>query len=112
MRNGDANTRRDDLRAKIQQAVKDGDTQAFYQAFDEMVQCIGEDVLSQATEQIQAMQQAADTAVLTGRGVRQLDQPGAGLLSEGHFCHEGEDPKQALNNLGRSPARDGGGRGL
>ena len=37
MRNGDANTRRDDLRAKIQQAVKDGDTQAFYQAFDEMV---------------------------------------------------------------------------
>ena len=38
MRNGDKLTR-DELRAKIQQAVKDGDTQAFYQAFDQMVQC-------------------------------------------------------------------------
>ena len=99
MRNGDANTRRDDLRAKIQQAVKDGDTQAFYQAFDEMVQCIGEDVLSQATEQIQAMQQAADTAVLTGRGVRQLTSQERDYYQKVISAMKEKDPKQALNNL-------------
>ena len=99
MRNGDANTKRDALRAKIQQAVKDGDTQAFYQAFDEMVQCIGEDVLSQATEQIQAMQQAADTAVLTGRGVRQLTSQERDYYQKVITAMKEKDPKQALNNL-------------
>lgn len=99
MRNGDANTRRDTLRTKIQQAVKDGDTQAFYQAFDEMVQCIGEDVLSQATEQIQAMRQAADTAVLTGRGVRQLTSQERDYYQKVISAMKEKDPKQALNNL-------------
>lgn len=99
MRNGDANTRRDALRAKIQQAVKDGDTQAFYQAFDEMVQFIGEDVLNQATEQIQAMQQAADAAVLTGRGVRQLTSKERDYYQKVIAAMKEKDPKQALNNL-------------
>ena len=43
MRNNDALTR-DEIRAKIQQAIKDGNTDEFSVAFDEMIQNIGDDV--------------------------------------------------------------------
>lgn len=43
MRNNDKLTR-DEIRANIQQAVKDGDTEAFTKSFDQMILCIQEDI--------------------------------------------------------------------
>ena len=48
MQNNDTLTRQQ-LREKIQQAVKSGDTEAFTEAFNQMVEAIGQDVLPRPT---------------------------------------------------------------
>ena len=43
MKNADTLTR-DEIRAKLQEAIKSGDTDAFYQSFDLMLESIRDDV--------------------------------------------------------------------
>ena len=57
MKNADTLTR-DEIRAQLQEAIKAGDTDAFYQAFDLMIQSIGADVQQKAAEQMEKMQSA------------------------------------------------------
>lgn len=99
MRNGDYMQKREETRAKIQQAVKDGDTEAFYQAFDQMVDLIGQDVQQQAEERFREMQQQADTQVLAVRGVRQLTSKEKDFYQKVIAAMKEKDPKQALNNV-------------
>ena len=54
MNNNDKLTR-EELRSRIQQAVKDGDTQAFTEAFNQMVEVIGDDVMQQANSRLDEM---------------------------------------------------------
>ena len=63
---------RADIRAKMQEAVKAGDTQAFYDAFDLMLQDIQSDVMQRASAQIEQAKREVDSQILAARGVRQL----------------------------------------
>ena len=98
MRNNDALTR-DEIRAQIQQAIKDGNTDAFSVAFDEMIQNIGDDVQQRAAEQVEEMKQGLDTSVLTARGVRQLTSKEKVFYQKLIGAMKEKDPRQALNNL-------------
>lgn len=98
MRNNDKLTR-EELRAKIQQAVKDGDTQAFTDAFNQMVEVIGDDVMQQAADRLDEMRQAADTQVLAVRGVRQLTSKERDYYQKLSQAMRSKDPRQAVNNL-------------
>lgn len=99
MKNPDLQTRRTELRAQIQQAIKDGDTEGFYQRFDELVQLIGEDVQERASQQIEELRQAQDVRVLAARGVRQLTSKEREYYQAVMSAMRDKDPKQALNNV-------------
>lgn len=98
MHNNDRLTR-EELRAKLQQAVKDGDTQAFTDAFNQMVEVIGDDVMQQANSRLDEMQQAADSQVLAVRGVRQLTSKERDYYQKLSEAMRAKDPKQAVTNL-------------
>ena len=99
MKNGDYTTQRDLLRQKIQTAIKDGNTEGFYQAFDEMVQLIGDDVQERANQQIEEIRQSQDSRVLAARGVRQLTRKEREYYQAVMSAMRDKDPKQALNNV-------------
>lgn len=98
MHNNDRLTR-EELRAKLQQAVKDGDTQAFTDAFNQMVEVIGDDVMQQANARLDEMRQAADSQVLAVRGVRQLTSKERDYYQKLSEAMRAKDPKQAVTNL-------------
>lgn len=97
MKNADTLTR-DEIRAQLQEAIKAGDTDAFYQAFDLMIQSIGADVQQKAAEQMEKMQSANDTAILASRGVRQLTSQEKEYYQKFAEAARAKDPKQALVN--------------
>lgn len=97
MRNNDKLTR-DEIRGNIQQAVKDGDTEAFTKSFDQMILCIQEDIWQRAETQIDEMRQAADNRILSERGVRQLTSRERVIIRRLSPLRE-KDPRQAINNL-------------
>lgn len=98
MNNNDKLTR-EELRARIQQAVKDGDTQAFTDAFNQMVEVIGDDVMQQANSRLDEMRQASDAQVLAVRGVRQLTSRERDYYQKLSAAMRDRDPKQAVTNL-------------
>ena len=98
MTNNDKLTR-EELRARIQQAVKDGDTQAFTEAFNQMVEVIGDDVLQQANSRLDEMRQASDAQVLAVRGVRQLTSRERDYYQKLSAAMRDKDPRQAVTNL-------------
>ena len=98
MRNNDILTR-DEIRAKIQQAIKDGNTEDFYQSFDQMLECIQTDIQQRADERINQIKQEQDTSVLSARGVRQLTSREKEYYQKVIFAMKEKDPKQALNNV-------------
>ena len=98
MRNADTMTR-EQIRAQMQQAVRDGDTDAFYQAFDRMLENIRDDVQQRAAEQIQQARQEGDTQVLAARGVRQLTSKERDYYQKLSEAMRSKDPQQAVNNL-------------
>ena len=98
MKNCDTLTR-DDIRAKLQQAIKDGDNDAFYQAFDLMLQDIRDDVQQRAAEQIQQARKEGDTQILAARGVRQLTSTERDYYQKLSEAMKAKDPRQAVTNL-------------
>lgn len=98
MTNNDKLTR-EELRARIQQAVKDGDTQAFTEAFNQMVEVIGDDVMQQANSRLDEMRQASDAQVLAVRGVRQLTSRERDYYQKLSAAMRDKDPRQAVTNL-------------
>lgn len=97
MRNADAMTR-DEIRAQLQEAIKAGDTDGFYKAFDQMLECIGADVQKRAAEQLEKLQSANDTTILASRGVRQLTSEEKNYYQKFADAARSKDPKQALVN--------------
>ena len=98
MKNCDTLTR-DDIRAKLQQAIKDGDTEAFSASFDQMLECIQNDIQQRADDRIDQMKRETDTTVLASRGVRQLTTKEKEFYQKVADAMKAKDPKQALNNL-------------
>ena len=98
MKNDDTLTR-DDIRAKLQQAIKDNDTEAFSASFDQMLECIQNDIQQRADDRIDQMKRETDTTVLASRGVRQLTTKEKEFYQKVADAMKAKDPKQALNNL-------------
>ena len=98
MKNCD-NLTRDDIRAKLQQAIKDNDTEAFSASFDQMLECIQNDIQQRADDRIDQMKRETDTTVLASRGVRQLTTKEKEFYQKVADAMKAKDPKQALNNL-------------
>lgn len=98
MKNCDTLTR-DDIRAKLQQAIKDNDTEAFSAYFDQMLECIQNDIQQRADDRIDQMKRETDTTVLASRGVRQLTTKEKEFYQKVADAMKAKDPKQALNNL-------------
>ena len=90
---------RSEIRAKMQEAVKAGDTQGFYEAFDLMLQDIQADVMQRASTQIEEAKQRGDIQVLASRGVRQLTSVEREYYQKLSEAMRSKDPRQAVNNL-------------
>ena len=80
---------------KMNQAVKDGDEDAFAQAFTEFSQNIQESVMAQA----QGLVQTADSNILSARGVRQLTSAENEYYQKVIAAMQSSNPKQALTDL-------------
>ena len=97
MRSNDVLTR-DEIRAKIQQAIKDGNTEEFSRSFDQMLECIQADIQQKADARIEQMKAENDTTVLSARGVRQLTSKEREYYQKLTEAMKAPDPKQALTN--------------
>lgn len=57
-----------DIRAKLTQAMKDNDTEAFSQAFTQLMEAIAQEVRQDYDQQVQDLKLQVDTQVLSNRG--------------------------------------------
>ena len=98
MRNNDFKTR-DEIRAKLQQAIVGNDSEAFTAAFDEMMQAIGADIKQEYEAHITELQQEIDSRILTARGVRQLTKEERDYYQKLAQAMRDKNPMQAVTNL-------------
>src|SRR5690606_362296 len=77
---------------KMQEAVKNNDTEAFAAAFSEFAEAIQEAVLKDARSLIEAN----DAAILAQRGVRQLTSEETAYYNKVIEAMKSKDPKQAI----------------
>ena len=80
---------------KINQAVKDGNEEAFAQAFNEYTDILQEAVMAEAKGLIQAI----DNQVLVGRGVRALTSEETNYYQSVIEAMKSSNPKQSLTDL-------------
>ncbi|ODM28208.1 hypothetical protein A7W90_16200 [Clostridium sp. Bc-iso-3] len=78
--------------AKINQAVKDGNEEAFAEAFTDFTDILQEAVMAEA----RGMVQAADNTVLAGRGVRSLTSQETKYYEKVIDAMKSSNPKQSL----------------
>ena len=64
--------KREELRQKLQEAIKNNDTEAFGSAFNDLQECIGAELRAEFDGQLGELQQELDSRILTARGVHQL----------------------------------------
>ena len=87
------------LRERVQQAAKSGDTEAFASAFDELMQLHADIIKEDAKNQIDAMRQEMDDAILANRGVRQLTSEERKYYQKLGEAMKSENPRQAIENM-------------
>lgn len=97
MKSNDMIRSREQIRVSMQQALRDNDTDGFYQAFDEMLSCIGEDVKQQYETQVNDLRKEMDSRILAQRGVRQLTGEERDYYQKLTAAMKSPDPKQALS---------------
>ena len=90
---------RDEIRALMQKAIKDNDTEGFYQAFEEMLECIKDDVLAQHENRVDELRQDFDSKILAARGTRQLTSKERNYYQKIIEAMKSRDPKQALAGI-------------
>lgn len=98
MRSNDIRSR-EEIRALMQQAAKDGNIEAFNAAFDEMLMRISEDLRQENEEQLATLRQEMDSRVLAARGVHQLTSEERNYYQKLGEAMKAKNPKQALENL-------------
>lgn len=80
---------------KMNEAIEKNDADAFAAAFEELSQNIQENILNEVDQQ----RQAADVAILNGRGVRQLTSDETKYYQAVIEAMKSSNPKQALTDL-------------
>ena len=98
MKSNDMIQNRDEIRARMQQALKDNDTDGFYQAFDDMISYIGDDVRQRYEEQVGELKNEMDSRILSQRGVRQLTNKEHEYYQKLSNAMKAPNPKQALTD--------------
>lgn len=93
---------RDDLRTLMQKALADNDTDAFYGAFDKMMESIAEEIKADYTDAINGMSAQMDNNVLTARGVRRLTAEEKTYYTELIEAMSSKNPKQAVTDLDKA----------
>ena len=99
MRSNDIQTRRDELRAKMQQAIKAGDVDGFFASFDDMQYEIERDIKEQYQEALEGARSETDSRVLAARGVRQLTSKELDYYNKLSQALKSRNPRQALTDL-------------
>ena len=90
---------RDEIRAKLQKAVTDNDSEAFTTAMGEMMDAIGADLKQEYETQLTELQQELDQRILAARGVRQLTKEERDYYQKLTDAMRSHNPKQAVENL-------------
>lgn len=98
MRSNDV-TSRDTVRAQMQQALRDNNTDAFYESFDQMIGCIEQEIRADYDGRLNDLRGEFDQRVLSARGVRQLTTRETSYYQKLIEAMKTRDPKQALANL-------------
>lgn len=97
---------RDEIREMMQTAIKEGNTEGFYQSMMDMMEVIDADVKQQYDEQLEQkiseVRQDMDAKILANRGVRQLTSEERKYYQKLGDAIKSNNPKQALDNLGLS----------
>lgn len=91
-------TRREELRGMMQQAIKDNDTDAFYQSFDQIIEQIGADIKEDYDAQMTQLREEVDANVLAQRGVRQLTSEERKYYNKLSDAMKSNNPRQALTD--------------
>ena len=90
---------REEIRGLLQKAIREGDTEGFYQAFDQMLECIQTDIQQKYDQRIGEMQQEMDSRILAARGVRQLTKEERDYYQRLGEAMKSADPRQAVTGL-------------
>lgn len=98
MRSNDLTQRREDVRARMMQALADNDRNAYEQAFDDMLSCIEADIGQRYEQRLDDVRQDADRQVLAARGVRQLTSDERTYYQKFAEAARSANPRQALLN--------------
>lgn len=93
---------RDDLRALMQKALKDNDTDAFYDVFDQMMESIANEIREEYTQAIGDARAQMDNDILTARGVRRLTAEEKAYYTDLAEAMKSRNPKQAVSNLDKA----------
>lgn len=100
MKSNDINqSKRDEIRFAMQSAIKAGNTDEFYQQFDKLLECVGDQVKAEYEQRFNELTQEMDSRVLTARGVRQLTSEERNYYQKVAEAMRSDNPKQAVENL-------------
>lgn len=91
MKSKDLNQRRTDVRQMMANAIKDGDENAYAQAFEQLCQVVGDGIREEYDQRL-------DSAALSARGVYQLTKEEKTYYQKLGEAMKSNDPKQALVN--------------
>lgn len=89
---------KDEIRALMQKAITENDQDGFYQAFDKMIETIGNEVMQHYESQLEEFKNELDSSVLSARGVRQLTTEEKKYYQKLAEAMKDNNPKQALAN--------------
>ena len=96
MKSNDLTMNRDDVRARLMQALSDNDKDAYNQAFNDMILCIENDIGQKHAESVDEIREEADRKVLAQRGVRQLTSEERQYYQKFAEAARSKNPNQAL----------------
>ena len=99
MRSNDLLTQREEIRVQMQQALSDGNAEAFSEAFEQMLDCVQTAIQGEYEQRIDSLQQEMDARALTARGVRQLTSEERNYYQNLADAMRSQNPKQAVEGL-------------
>lgn len=98
MKSNDLKTR-EEIRVAMQNAIKDNDTDGFYGALDEMLECIENEIREDYNKSVQNIKDQFNSSVLNARGVRQLTTQETEYYDKLANAMKSKNPMQALTDL-------------
>lgn len=98
MRSNDLNTSRAEIRTRLQEALRENNTDNFYAAFDELIELIGTEIRGDYDAQINALREDKDRDIMLARGCRQLTSEERGYYQRLAEAMRSPAPKQALSD--------------